>query len=48
MRIDRIDPKTIAAGVITCSKCESSGPINVIIMDEKLIPNPFFSNRNGQ
>jgi len=49
IRIDRIDLKVIAAGVITCPKCESSGPMNVKIMDEKLIPDHrLYSNRNGQ
>lgn len=49
VRIDHIDLRVIAAGVITCPKCKSSGPVNVKIMDEKLIPNDrLLSNRNGQ
>ena len=40
VRIDEIDLKIITAGVITCPKCESSGPINVQIMDERTIPAP--------
>ena len=49
IRIDQIDLKIIAAGVITCPKCESSGPVNVKIMDEKIIPAPSpSSHRNGQ
>lgn len=48
IRIDQIDLKVIAAGVITCPKCESSGPANVKIMEEALIPNHRpNSNRNG-
>ena len=38
IRIDRIDLKVIAAGVITCPKCETSGPVNVKILDERVIP----------
>jgi hypothetical protein len=38
VRIDQVDLKVIAAGGITYPKCESSGPVNVKIMDEKLIP----------
>jgi hypothetical protein len=49
VRIDHIDRRVIAAGVITCPKCESSGPVNLKIMDEKLIPDHRpYSNRNGQ
>jgi hypothetical protein len=33
IRIDRIDLKVIAMGVIPCQKCEASGPINVRIME---------------
>lgn len=40
VRIDDIELKVITAGVITCAKCEFSGPINVQIMDEKSIPAP--------
>jgi hypothetical protein len=49
IRIDQIDLKIIAAGVITCPKCEFSGPVNVKIIDEKMIPAPSSSShRNGQ
>jgi|GEM_PF-3489662 len=49
MRIENIELKTIIAGVITCSRCEASGPINVKIMEEKLIPPTIHaSHRNGQ
>jgi DNA-directed RNA polymerase subunit RPC12/RpoP len=47
-RIDHIELKIIAAGVITCPKCEFSGPINVKIVDEKMIPERRSSHRNGQ
>lgn len=49
VRLDHINLKIITAGVITCPKCESSGPVNVKIMDEELIPdNRPYSNGNGQ
>ena len=49
VRIDHIDLRVIAAGVITCPNCESSGPVNVRIMDEKLIPDyRRYLARNGQ
>jgi rubredoxin len=49
IRIDQIDLKVITGGVITCPKCEASGPINVKIMDEKMIPEPHtLSSRNRQ
>jgi transcription elongation factor Elf1 len=35
IRIDDVDPKTITTGVITCAKCEMSGPINVKILQMK-------------
>lgn len=38
VRIDHIDLKIITGGVFTCPHCERSGPINVKIMDENLIP----------
>ena len=49
LRIDQIDLKIIAVGVITCPKCESSAPVNVKIMDQNVIPNdrPYL-HRNGQ
>lgn len=31
--IDDIDPRVITTGVITCPKCELSGPINVAIVE---------------
>ena len=37
MRINDIDPHTISLGIITCSQCEMSGPINVVIVDQQLI-----------
>jgi hypothetical protein len=49
VRIDHIDLKVIATGVITCPKCESSGPVNVRIIDGKFISDHRpYSNRNGQ
>lgn len=35
VRIDDIDRRMIAMGVITCPKCESAGPINVAIIQMK-------------
>lgn len=32
--IDDIDSRTITTGVITCPKCEASGPINVAIVQK--------------
>jgi len=48
-RIDRIDLKVTAAGVIICPNREASGPINVKIMQEKMIPEPRpFSDRETE
>ena len=47
VRLSDIELKVIMAGVITCPKCETSGPINVVILDEKEIPN-HNSSLNGQ
>jgi len=33
--VDDIDPNVITLGVITCPKCETSGPINVAIVQIK-------------
>jgi hypothetical protein len=35
VRTDDIDPQVITVGVITCPKCEISGPINVAIVEMK-------------
>ena len=35
VRVDDIDPKTIATGVVTCARCDTSGPINVKIVQMK-------------
>ncbi len=35
VRIDDVDAKVIAMGVITCRNCDSSGPVNVRIVDSK-------------
>lgn len=35
IRIDDIDPKVITTGVVTCPKCEMSGPVNVKILQIK-------------
>lgn len=49
IRVDDIELKAIATGVITCQKCEVSGPVNVKIVEEKLIANPSSaSNGNRQ
>lgn len=32
VRIDDIDAKMIATGIVTCRRCESSGPVNVKIV----------------
>ena len=37
VRIDDIDLNVIAIGVITCPKCETSGPINVKIIEKSLV-----------
>jgi hypothetical protein len=42
IRIDRIDLRVIAIGVITCPNCEASGPINVRIM-ELIRPSAMFT-----
>jgi ribosomal protein L37AE/L43A len=36
-RIDDIDAKVIATGIVTCPKCEASGPVNVKIVDAQTI-----------
>jgi hypothetical protein len=35
IRINDLDPKAITTGVVTCPKCEMSGPINVKILQLK-------------
>ena len=32
-RIDDIDAKVIATGIVTCRRCDASGPVNVKIVD---------------
>jgi hypothetical protein len=46
LRIDDIDPQTIAIGVLTCPLCETAGPVNVQIVEAKLIP-PAHAISNG-
>jgi hypothetical protein len=48
IRIDQIALKIIAAGVITCPKCESSGPVNVKIMNERFISDPRESSKRNR
>lgn len=33
--MEDIDPRVITLGVVTCPKCELSGPINVAIVEKK-------------
>ena len=33
VRIDDIDAKVIVTGIVTCEKCDTSGPVNVKIVD---------------
>jgi hypothetical protein len=35
MRGSEIDLKVISTGIITCPRCESSGPINIQILDRQ-------------
>ena len=37
VRIDDIDAKVIAAGIVSCQKCDASGPVNVKIVDAQQI-----------
>jgi ribosomal protein L37AE/L43A len=37
IRIDDIGAKVIAAGIVTCQKCDASGPVNVKIVDAQQI-----------
>jgi hypothetical protein len=37
MRIDDIDAKVIATGIVTCQRCDASGPVNVQIVDAQQI-----------
>jgi ribosomal protein L37AE/L43A len=37
IRIDDIDAKVIATGIVTCRRCGASGPVNVKIVDERHI-----------
>ncbi len=33
IRIDDVDAKVIATGIVTCQRCDASGPVNVKIVD---------------
>lgn len=37
VRIDDIDAKVIATGIVTCQKCDASGPVCVKIVDPQKI-----------
>lgn len=37
VRIDHIDAKVIATGIVTCQRCDASGPVNVKIVEAKQI-----------
>lgn len=37
VRIDDLDAKVIAAGIVSCQKCDASGPVNVKIVDARQI-----------
>jgi ribosomal protein L37AE/L43A len=37
VRIDDIDAKVIATGIVTCQRCDASGPVNVQIVDAQRI-----------
>ncbi len=37
VRIDDVDAKVIATGVLTCQKCDGSGPVNVRIVDAQQV-----------
>ena len=37
VRIDDIDAKIIATGIVTCQNCDASGPVNVKIVDSQNI-----------
>lgn len=37
VRIDDIDAKVIAAGVISCERCDASGPVNLQIVEGQQI-----------
>ena len=41
VRIDDIDAKLIATGVLTCQRCEASGPVNVKIVDAEQVSEPM-------
>ena len=38
IRIDDIDAKVIVAGIVSCQKCDASGPVNVKIVDAQQLP----------
>lgn len=49
VRIDDIDAKIIATGIVTCRKCDASGPVNVKIVDERQVSeliHPFATRAN--
>jgi hypothetical protein len=37
VRIDDIDAKIIATGIVTCQKCDTSGPVCVKIVDPQQV-----------
>lgn len=37
IRIDDIDAKVIATGIVTCRRCDACGPVNVKIVDPQQI-----------
>ncbi len=37
VRIDDIEAKVIASGIVTCGRCDASGPVNVKIVDAQQI-----------
>ena len=37
VRIDDIDANVITSGIVTCRRCDASGPVNVKILDAQQI-----------
>jgi ribosomal protein L37AE/L43A len=37
VRIDDVDAKVIATGIVTCQSCDASGPVNVKIVDSQQV-----------
>jgi len=47
VRIDDVDAKDIATGIVTCQKCDTTGPVNVKIVDSQTILEPNLLRRKG-